>query len=95
MSKKRRTRKEKIAASQKQDFSNVFSVLTPSSLKIETSVRSGSVGPQAVSRLQHDYSYVLSDIRKTSSIIFGLAILNIAIFALLKLNIVNLFGIVF
>ena len=94
MSKKRKTKKEKIAAASRQtvlkiqnsseEFSHV-SIMVPEYKETETQRPHTS----------HNYSYVVKDIRKTLMITLFLIALDIAIFFILKLGIVKIADIAF
>ena len=96
MSKKRRTKKEKLTASESRIFREVPQVSLPSQ------TISLVQGHAAVSTMQspsktptRSYTYVIKDVRNTLAITSVIIAFNIALFMVLKLKLVNLFGIVF
>ncbi len=93
MSKKRRTRKEKMAAVARRDFGSILVSPQVNEIKIETPIAQVL---KTQTRIDvRSYTYVASDIRNTLTITLILIVANIAIFAFLKLKLINLFGIVF
>ena len=93
MSKKRRTRKEKMAAATRHDFGSILVAPQVNEIKIETPIAQVL---KTQTRIDvRSYTYVASDIRNTLTITLILIVANIAIFAFLKLKLINLFGIVF
>ena len=93
MSKKRQTKKQKVQASTRHDFTNV---LTFGGQQIQIAAIPTSINnqPPAIPAI-HNYSYVTADVKKTIFITSILLGLNIAIFFLLKLAIITIPGIVF
>ena len=93
MSKKRRTRKEKMAAVTRHDFGSILVAPQVNEIKIETPI---AEEVKTQTRIDvRSYAYVVNDIRNTLTITLILIAANIAIFAFLKLKLINLFGIVF
>lgn len=93
MSKKRQTRKQKVQASTRHDFTNVLT-FGGQQIQIAAIPTPSHNSPQST-YVTHDYSYVAKDVRKTVLITSVLLGLNIAIFFLLKLSIITIPGIVF
>ncbi|HVZ12335.1 MAG TPA: hypothetical protein VG965_04870 [Patescibacteria group bacterium] len=109
MSKKRRTKKEKITASVRHDFSSVL--ITPrisndsgerGEQKQSFEIKLSNIAPSQksqntspVTSYSRSHAYVLGDIRKTVNITAVLLALNVAIYFLLKLKFVNIPGIGF
>jgi len=87
MSKKRKTRHQKImAATRRSVLENTIEILPAAPIE-----QSASIYPSNLKA----YSYVYQDVRKTLLIIVIIAALNIVLFLILKMKIVSLFGIVF
>ncbi|HVT01339.1 MAG TPA: hypothetical protein VHE53_03860 [Patescibacteria group bacterium] len=92
MSKKRQTKKQKIAASTRQNFSQVLSA--PSiSLDLKLTPIQREIPIQNTPT--QDYSYVIADVRKTLLITSLLIILDLVIYFLLKQKIISFFGLTF
>ncbi|OGH16560.1 MAG: hypothetical protein A3C30_05225 [Candidatus Levybacteria bacterium RIFCSPHIGHO2_02_FULL_40_18] len=92
MSKKRKTRSQKIiAATRRNNLSNITEILP--SLSIEYPAQANhAIEPKTYAKT---YAYVLQDARKTFLVISIIAALNIILFLILKLKVINLFGLVF
>lgn len=87
MSKKRKTRHQKImAATRRSVFENAIEILPTAPLE-----QSETIYPANLKA----YSYVYQEVQKTLLIITIIAALNIVLFLILKMKIVSLFGIVF
>lgn len=97
MSKKRRTRKEKMVAVTRHNFRNVL--VTPQVNEIKNEIKIETLIAKEVKTQTHtdirSYAYVAGDIRNTLLITLILIAADIAIFAFLKLKLINLFGIMF
>ncbi|HVZ67127.1 MAG TPA: hypothetical protein VG917_02595 [Patescibacteria group bacterium] len=91
MSKKRKTKKEKITAATRQNFSQVLSA---PSISLDLSLPK-SPAPARITPPVQNYSYVLTDVRKTLFITFVLIILDLVIYFFLKQKIISFFGLVF
>jgi hypothetical protein len=91
MSKKRRTKKEKMNAAARHDLSGL--------IRLETvkEAASGVLEKPAVHtpRSSTNYTYVITGVRKTLTITSIIVFINVVFFLLLKLKLVNIFGIGF
>ncbi len=94
MSKKRKTKKQKIQASTRHDYANVLTFANQQIQLAPVDITS-SIKPTASYATVTDYSYVAADVRKTIFITIALLALNIAIYFILKLAIITIPGIVF
>ena len=98
MSKKRKTRKEKMIAATRHDFSTVLTS-SPSESKQEIRIEMPqskyveSVTPR--STVSHNYSYVAVDVRQTLLITSLLVLLDIVFFFILKSRLISFSGILF
>jgi hypothetical protein len=94
MSKKRRTKKEKIRASERHEPLNTVSL---PEIKETLSVIEKKEKPQEApqSHPSHNYSYVVHDARNTLFITFILIFLNIVLYFILKTKIVMIPGVGF
>jgi len=97
MSKKRRTRKEKMTASTRHAFQHVL--VEPkadgNTFRISQEIKEDAEISKPSATPHRSYSYVVSDIRNSLLIISILIALNITVFTILKLKLISLFGIVF
>lgn len=104
MSKKRKTKKQKIAASVRHNYSEVFSLPkvehTPEGIRI-ANISAGSVIEHTPEQKyqpassKHSYTYVAHDVKNTINITTALIALNVIIYFILKLKVVNIPGIGF
>ncbi len=95
MSKKRRTKKEKILATSRHDFSQALSY---SPINIQEVISTPKLSENKVTQSKvetYNYSYVAKDMRSTAMITLILIAIDIVLFFVLKLGIVNLKGITF
>lgn len=99
MSKKRKTRKEKMKAAARHDFSNILTLKIPVEIKTELkteSVRETEIVERKVpAQSGRSYTYVSRDIRNTLNITSALIALNVIIYFILKLKFINIPGIGF
>ena len=95
MTKKRKTRKEKIKSAARQSIETPQMITTASASviynlpTITTSNPTVIITPQHAYK-RHDYSYVGHDVKKTLLIIGILVILNIGVYFLIQNNIIHL-----
>jgi hypothetical protein len=92
MSKKRRTKKEKMAASTRHEFSNVL--VLPKMPEITEPAKPAEYTAQKHTA-STGYAYVIGDIRRTLFIISAIAILNFIFFLSLKFRLINILGLSF
>jgi hypothetical protein len=96
MSSKRRTRKQKVTASARHNFSQI---LTVGNQQVRIAVPSQNAEDQTPNRSTHfqtvSHAYVATDVRKTLTITTVLIALDIILYFILKLSIVNFPGINF
>lgn len=92
MSKKRRTRQEKIEAQSRQDFSQVFRV---SEIKLPQLEVPEEAKINIHNQVSINHTHVVKDVKSTLFITSILMVLNVIIFFILKLNIVNILGVRF
>jgi hypothetical protein len=88
MSKKRKTKKEKIIAAGRHDFLSIVSAP-----EIPEIIDSHSPKEDFLRKSSGSYTHVINDVRKTFSIITSIIILNIILFFLLKFKFISLPGI--
>lgn len=94
MGKKRKTKKEKLIASSRHDFSTVLTITPGQEIKHQIKINAHANLIQDIQPkrpyVSHSYTYVAKDVRNTLFIIAALVTLNLIIFFLLKSKIVSL-----
>lgn len=98
MSKKRKTKKQKVLAATRQDFSSAITFRNPSEDKQEIRIeipQSFSATENVPLKKHNNYSYVAADMRKTLAITALLVPINIVFYFILKAKIINFSGILF
>src|SRR4051812_26734118 len=95
MSKKRKTREQKIASSQRREqlFSQISSQPSSSvTYTLPTSITTPlrTIPAHHSTHSSHDYSYVTHDMRNTFYVTSALLLLNVVIYFLMKMNIIHL-----
>lgn len=89
MAKQRKTREQKIAASQKHQHNTIQYSLNYIKQKTEEKQKMTHVSPVM------PYAYVASDLKKTMNVCFSFILVEIALFLLLQHQLVRIPGVVY
>jgi hypothetical protein len=91
MSKKRRTKKEKLTAAARHEFLSVN--IEP--IKLPTSHPKEDIAPLRVNKSINSYTYVVKDVRRTLFVTSVIILINVLFFFILKLRFVSFPGVEF
>lgn len=87
MSKKRRTKKEKLIAQERRESQPTFTY----SLNTSFPEKTETIKPtHSVEKNTHNYSYVLTDVRKTIIVIASILTVNTILYFVMQSNIVSI-----
>jgi hypothetical protein len=99
MANKRRTKKQKLAATTRHNYEGQLTIATGGSSSTHFTISTQASQPQTESstrdRFLPSHTYVVSDVRKTLTITTFLILLDLAIYFLLKLRFISIPGIGF